>query len=283
MRFGSTVTLNSLVTYLAFNADKVLLGRLMGAETLGVYGRAYQLINLPTDQLNSAIGWVAFPALSRLQDDPSRFRMYFLKGYSMVLALTIPITFICALFAEDIIFVLLGPRWKDAAHIFRLLAPTVLAFALINPFGWLLYSSGKVRQSLNMSLVLAPIVIVGYLIGLRYGAGGVALGFSAAMTLMIGPMIAWGKHGTQISSRDIFQAAKPAFFSGIVAATITFVIQSYILQITYPMTRLLFGCGILICSYLLMLLYVMGQKEVYLDLLRLIRPSSEEKGALAQR
>jgi PST family polysaccharide transporter len=36
MRFGSTVTLNSLVTYLAFNADKVLQG-LFGAETNGVW------------------------------------------------------------------------------------------------------------------------------------------------------------------------------------------------------------------------------------------------------
>ena len=68
MRFGSTLTLNSLVVYLACNFDKILFGRLWGADALGIYGRAYQFINIPTDNLNTA-GEVAFSALSRLNDD----------------------------------------------------------------------------------------------------------------------------------------------------------------------------------------------------------------------
>ena len=82
LHFGGSVTLNGLIVYVAYNAEKVLLGRFWGAEALGFYGRAYQLINLPTEQLNTAVGWVAFPALSRLQNDPVLFRKYFLGGYS---------------------------------------------------------------------------------------------------------------------------------------------------------------------------------------------------------
>jgi len=51
VRFGGTVTLNSVVVYFAYNADKILLGRFWGASALGVYGRAFQLINLPVQQL----------------------------------------------------------------------------------------------------------------------------------------------------------------------------------------------------------------------------------------
>jgi len=90
MRFGGIVTLNGLVVYVAYNLDKILLGRFWGAEVVGIYGRAYQLVTLPTDYLNGATGSVAIPVLSRLQDDPERLRNYFLKGYSLVLALTIP-------------------------------------------------------------------------------------------------------------------------------------------------------------------------------------------------
>ena len=50
--FGSVFTLNTVITYLAFNAEKMLLGRYSGAEALGLYGRAYQLVTLPTDQLS---------------------------------------------------------------------------------------------------------------------------------------------------------------------------------------------------------------------------------------
>ena len=115
LRFGGTITLNGLVVYVAYNLEKVLLGRFWGADALGIYGRAYQLINIPTDNLNSAIGGVAFSALSRLQNDPVRLKSYFLKGYSLVISLTIPITIFCALFADDIVLVVLGPKWTDAA------------------------------------------------------------------------------------------------------------------------------------------------------------------------
>ena len=80
VHFGGSVTLISLIVYVAYNLDKVLLGRFWGAEALGIYGRSYQIINIPTDNLNSAVGEVAFAALSRLQDDPIRLRSYFLRG-----------------------------------------------------------------------------------------------------------------------------------------------------------------------------------------------------------
>ena len=110
MRFGGTITLNSLVVYVAYNLEKVLLGRFWGADASGIYGRAYQLISIPTDNLNGAVGGVAFSALSRLQDDPQRLRAYFLRSYSLVLAFTIPITIAFGLFAQDIVWVVLGPK-----------------------------------------------------------------------------------------------------------------------------------------------------------------------------
>ena len=166
MRFGGTVTLVGLVVYVASNFEKVLLGRFWGVAALGIYGRAYQLINIPTDNFNSAAGEVAFSALSRLQDDRIRLRTYFLKGYSLVLAMTLPITIACALFADDMIVVFLGPKWMAAAPIFRLLAPTALVFAVANPLAWLVCSLGLVTRSLKMSLVIAPLMIAGYVMGL---------------------------------------------------------------------------------------------------------------------
>jgi hypothetical protein len=96
IRFGGTLTLNGVIAYAAYNAEKVMIGRFWDAGTIGLYGRAYQLISIPTDNLNLAVGEVAFSALSRLQHDPARLRRYFLKGLSLVLGLTLPITFACA-------------------------------------------------------------------------------------------------------------------------------------------------------------------------------------------
>ena len=113
LRFGGTITLNSLVVYVAYNLEKVLLGRFWGADALGIYGRAYQLVTIPTDNLNAAVGGVAFSALSRLQHDSVRLRNYFLKGYTLVVSLTIPATIFCALFQQGY---RPGPSWTEMAR-----------------------------------------------------------------------------------------------------------------------------------------------------------------------
>jgi len=268
LRFGGIVTLNNIIVYIAYNFEKVLLGRFWGADTLGIYGRAYQLINIPTDNLNSAIGGVVFSALSRLQDNPNRLKQYFLKGYSLVLALTIPVTVVFILYAEEIILIVLGPQWKGAVLIFRLLTPTVLAFALINPLGWLLISLGLVERSLKIALLIAPLVIMAYAIGLLYGPTGVALGYSIMMVLLIVPVSAWSIHGTMISARDLLLVASRPIISVIVAAAPAFALQFFYGQWLSPFMSLVIGVGLIFIVYILMLLYVLGQKSFYLDLIR---------------
>ena len=268
MRFGGTLTLNGLVMYIATNFEKVLLGRFWGADAIGVYGRAYQLVNIPTDNLNSAAGGVAFAALSRLHDDPSRFKSYFLKGYALVLSLTVPITVACALFADDMILVFLGPKWKGAVAVFRLLAPTILAFAIVNPLGWLLSSLGLVARGLRIACVLAPVMIAGYAMGLPYGPKGVAFAYSLTMTLCVIPLIAAAVRGTVVSFGDILRVVSRPLLSGVVAAGCALGLQFFYYSFLSPLPRLVLGTVLLLAAYLGMLLYVMGQKVFYLDLLR---------------
>lgn len=285
MRFGGTITLNGLVVYIASNFEKVLLGRFWGADALGIYGRAYQLINIPTANLNSAAGEVAFSALSRLQDDPPRLKSYFLKGYSLVLAMTMPMTVACALFADDMIFVFLGPKWKAAAAIFRLLAPTILVFAIANPLSWLIMSLGLVRRGLKMSLVIAPLLILSYLIGLRWGPRGVAIAYSTTMMLWIFPLIAWAVHGTVISFWDILRTASKPAISSIVAAGLAFAVRFFYGQSLTPIPRFALEISVLMITFAGMLLFATGQKALYVDLIRgLARPSvakEEEAESLA--
>jgi PST family polysaccharide transporter len=263
LRFGGTVTLNGLVVYVAYNFDKVLLGRFWGADVLGLYGRAYQLVNIPTENLNTAIGGVAFSALSRLQEDPARLKSYFLKGYSLVISLTIPITIFCALSGNDIVLLLLGSKWTEAAVVFRLLTPTVLIFGMINPIGWLLTSIGLQWRSLMIACVIAPLVLTAYVIGLPYGPKGVAFAFSTAMTLWLVPHIVWCLHGTMISPRDLLLAVSRPFLSGVVAAGVAMGVQAYSSGIPSTFLRIMLAGSIMVGVYVFMLLIVMGQRTFY--------------------
>lgn len=267
MRFGGSLTLINLLMYAAYNADKVMIGRFWGADAIGIDGRAYQLINIPTDNLNSAVGEVAFSALSRLKDDHARFRNYFLKGFSLVLGLTLPITIACALFADDAVFVLLGPNWQEAAMIVRLLAPTITIFAIVNPLGWLVFSLGLASRGLKVAPVLAVVMIGSYAVALPYGPRGVALAYSVALTLWVIPLIRICVHGTMVSVRDILAAVSRPLASGILAGGAAFGVRMICGEFLPPLPRLILEGCILIIVYFGLLFFVAGQKSLYLSVL----------------
>lgn len=274
VHFGGTVTLNGLIAYIASNFEKILLGRFWGVDALGFYGRSYQLINIPTDNLNQAAGEVAFSALSRIQNDPPRLKNYFLKGYSLILALTLPITIACALFANDITLVLLGPKWMASAPILRLLAPTILFFAIANPLFWLLSSLGLVKRSLKMSFVIAPVMIGSYLIGLPHGPQGVALAYSTGMMLWVLPLIVWAVHDTVVSVRDILEAVARPLAASLLAAVFAFAVRYLYGQFLPPLARLVLETAVLLFAFVGILLFVTGQRSLYLDVLRGLRKPS---------
>ena len=268
MHFGGTLTLNGIVAYIGFNADKVMIGRFLGVDAVGIYGRGFQLVNMPIDNLNSAVGEVAFSALSRVQNDPVRLRSYFLKGFSFVLGLTLPITIACALFADDVVLVLLGPKWQASTEIVRLLAPTIAVMAIINPMGWLISSLGLVRRSLKIALVFTPLMILGCVLGLPYGVTGVAFAYSAVMVLWVVPHVAWCVHGTAISLRDVAATVIRPLASGVVAGAVGYAVRLMCGEFLSPLPRLVLESGVLAVTFFAVLIFVAGQKALYVDLLR---------------
>jgi O-antigen/teichoic acid export membrane protein len=268
LAYGGAVTLNTAIVYLAYNVDKVLIGRFWGADALGTYGRAFQLVTLPNEILFATLGQVAFPAFSRVQNDLPRLRSYFLKGYGVFVSLVMPITIGSALFADDIVRVLLGTKWLDAAVILRLLSPTILAFAVAHPFGSLMLARGRVDRALTIALVVSPALILSYILGLSRGPQGVAMAFSITMVLAIAPVALLATRGTSITMGDLVTTVKPAFISVAITAAALLAVQPMVKRAEPALVRLIAECGALLAVYLFTFLYIMKQKPIYMRLLR---------------
>ena len=276
LHFGGTITLNSLVSYATYNLDKLLLGRFWGADKLGIYGRANQIIMLPTTQIHGAMLGIALSVLSRLQNDPARFRRFFLSAYSLVISVTAPMTIFSACFAEDIVLVVLGPQWWEAAPVFRFLAPTVLIFGIINPTSWLVLALGLQKRSLAIALVIAPLCVTAYFIGLPWGPSGVALCYSTAMTLWLFPHIIWAVRGTPISPSDYFHATWPPIISALIAGMAALLVRHYLSAALLPLWSLVLeGCAMTLV-HVTTLLFVMGQKDLYTKIFSILKPNAGE-------
>jgi PST family polysaccharide transporter len=272
LRFGGLATCNSFIVFLAWNAEKILLGRFWGADALGLYGRAYQLITLPVLQFETSLGSVAFPALSRIQHDADRLAKSFLSTYNLHLSLTIPLTIVCSLFAEEIVGIVLGPKWMGAAAIFRLLAPVALVFAVANPLSWLVSSTGRMGRAFGISGATTPLVILGIVLGLSHGPQGVALGYSAAMCVVLIPIAAWSKLGTRVTWADLWRTTKPPLLSGLLGGAVGLLVKLTLGGRLPSIPYLLIGVAFVLGIYAWVLLIVMNQKHFYIELLSHLLP-----------
>jgi PST family polysaccharide transporter len=68
LAFGRDLTGYNVLNYFTRNLDNLLIGKLWGAQQLGIYAKAYQLLLMPLEQLGIPLDGIALTALSRLTD-----------------------------------------------------------------------------------------------------------------------------------------------------------------------------------------------------------------------
>jgi hypothetical protein len=112
-----------------------------------------------------------------------------------------------------------------------------------------------------------------------YGPKGVALGFSAVMVLCAIPLSAFCLRGTPVSLQDILLTSARPLASAIVAGVLAFGVRTAYGYLLSPLPRLALETSVLLAAFSVMLLFVAGQKSLYLDLLRSLmkRSSSVEE------
>lgn len=210
LSFGGNMTAGRIVDYAVRHLDNIFLGWAWGPAALGFYRKAYQLLLQPLYQIGYPLTRVALPALCRLQDQPDRYRAYVRKGLSLMTFATVPLVAFALVEAREIVLVILGEKWLPTVNIYRAMAPAafVQTFGLATSWGFI--PSGRVDKKMKCNIVVGAFTIAAYTFGLRWGAIGVAAGFSAAAATRAFPQILYAFHGTPLRVKDVlFAVSRP--------------------------------------------------------------------------
>lgn len=112
--YGKHIVGSQLLVFGITNVDDMFVGRILDTASLGAYGLAYNLSNLPATQITRIVGQVMFPAFSKIQDDMQAMKRIFFATIRYVSLLSIPIAVATIVFAGDFIYVLYGEKWASA-------------------------------------------------------------------------------------------------------------------------------------------------------------------------
>lgn len=216
LAFGGYLTGFSIVNYFARNLDKVLLGRFWGSQSTGLYAKAYSLLLLPIGQITAPMTAVAVPALSRLQNEPERFRNYYLKAITFIAYISMPLVMMMGVLSNEIIELVLGSQWLEAGPIFRILAFAAFWQPVCGTVGWIYVSLNQTRRMAIWGAIACPIIMLSFVIGLPWGVKGVATGYATCILLLLYPMMFVALKHAPIRIADVFLTIYRPFVLSIV-------------------------------------------------------------------
>ncbi|MFG6503097.1 lipopolysaccharide biosynthesis protein [Microbacterium sp. P05] len=180
--FGANTLGVQLLTYATSNVDSILVGRVWGAQSLGIYDRAFRLFRLPLQQIAAPMTKVAMPILSRLQDDV-RYDAYLARA-QLVLGYSFGGAFLLlAGMSGPVIEILLGPGWDLAKPIFAVLAVGGVFQGIGYVYYWVFLSRALTGVQLRWTVISRSATIGLMLVGVAWGPVGVAAAASAGQAL----------------------------------------------------------------------------------------------------
>lgn len=165
---------NGILFYVNANFDLFLVGRLLGAVSLGYYQNARSLTDEVRTRMAIPLQRVLFPAFSAVQDDLPRFQAGILRSGRLLALAVIPVGFGIAAVAEELVPILYGPQWLAMIPILQIIAASS-GIRAATTIGTPIYNATN-RLGLAFRLyLLSTLIFTGSLyLGSHWGVTGVA-------------------------------------------------------------------------------------------------------------
>jgi len=252
VRFGGFLTGFNLLNYFSRNADRMLIGRVCGPAPLGLYSKAAHLLSMPLWFINTPMSSVAVPTLSRLQNDPDRYRRAYEKAMTVLAYSTTPITVVLAALATEVITLVLGSQWVESSAVFAILAIGALGRPLAGATGWVFISLHRGRRMFLWAVISMPCYVAAYVVGIRWGIVGVAVGYAICEHLLRWPLLFYAFHGTPIRVRGLVSACYRPIGMSVAALFVMLATREALLRFTslslVPRAAVTLGAGALLVA-----------------------------------
>ncbi len=111
-----------VATFFADQGDLIVVGRALGVEALGFYGRAHQLMMVPNKVFLKIAIRVTTPLFASIQDDLPRVGSALCRSVRMTNQALMPVIVFLILFRREVVGLLLGPDWSAVADLLAILA-----------------------------------------------------------------------------------------------------------------------------------------------------------------
>ena len=258
--FGFNVLAANVVRAIGFQADRLVLGYVLGTTELGYYSVAQRLLAIVTDFVAGSAERIVVPLFARIQGDKDRVNRGLMTAQRVLTLGTMPAFIGLAATASVLMPVMLGGQWQASVMPTQFLAFASLGYCLSFFFGHVLTALG--RPGLRLGIVIAQAIgqVVFSLLGVQFGLAGLCLGVVANQALFYVVELLFLRRNAGFSLADYLgEGLLPLGASLLMAAAV--VLLSYGIGDLRPMLRLVTEIGLGAAIYGILLL-IFGRRRL---------------------
>ncbi len=183
--FTKWLLFHNMLLFLRNRVDRLIIGKLLGATTLGLYTVAFELANLATSELMAPIRRALLPGYAKLADRPEWVRSMFIEVFGLTLWLGAPLAIGVGLIADPLVNVLLGYGWQAAVPVIQMLVIAGFVALLSSGSQPIYLALGRPELPTLLTALSVTLLIPGLIVGTRVsGMSGAVIAVVTAQTLM---------------------------------------------------------------------------------------------------
>lgn len=218
--FGTTLSAQEAVFTLWSNADYLVVGKVLGPASLGLYTLAYRLPELLVLNALWVLAAVLFPAYARLQHDPAALRTAFLSTARYILLAVTPVSVGLMIAAEVVVRVAFGDAWLAAVPAVRLHALFALILSVGYHAGDVYKATGRVDVLLKLGLFHSAVLLPLLFAAAPHGIVAVAAAHVVAVACYRAVDLFVASRVLGISVRDIVRPVVPSLTGAVALAVL---------------------------------------------------------------
>lgn len=174
LSFSGNLSAFNFINYFARNADSFVIGRYLGAASLGIYSNAYKVMLFPLQNMTYVANRALYPVMCR-QENKDQMRTLYFKSVAVIVLLTAPLMTGVFVLREPFIDAFLGAKWHDAASVLTWLAPVGFIQSIVSTTGTVSMVLGRTDLLLRVGMFGAVLQVTSFFVGVRWGIVGVAI------------------------------------------------------------------------------------------------------------
>ncbi len=219
--FGGALLVSQLLWVIQSQADIAIAGSQFDPHRLGLYAEALFLTQILTSKFIPPLSEVAFPSYVELKNRGTTIAPAFVNTARLTMFVAAPLYLGMAVTAAPFVETVFGLKWLEMIPFVQLLALAMPFFALQIIFSPATNAMGKPGLYVATSAVGAVILPAAFLIGIQYGALGLAYAWLVGAPLLLLLTMAISLPTIGARARDIIGAVLPsALAAGVMAGMI---------------------------------------------------------------